>query len=351
MRNAFHLGKSRIYSGCRPVFLPDIGTFFNQDIDLALELIVKLKESGVSVIKGELLHSPDICFANSGNEIFWDENSRVMREEHYKSLIERKIVSLEEYGRIFNFCSSIGLDFVLSVYDFEGAYFAKNIGASGIKIASSNITHQPLIETVTKLDLPVIFDSGHSTIEEVARAVNWFRDSGGTKLVVQHSPLPPPNPPESQNLKFMQTLGTCANAPYGLSDHCVDNDMLYAGVFLGAAVVEKGVKPDDLVGEQDSAHAMPVSSVEHVVSKINSCFDALGTGERHLRRDRVKYRSRMSLSAKVDLVPGDIVDLQNVGFAFPALGIPVEEWEKVVNKKICTTLGKGSPLRYSDVCD
>lgn len=53
--------------GKLPLFPPDIGTFFNQDMSLAKETINKLSISGVLVIKGEILHSADICLKeNSG---------------------------------------------------------------------------------------------------------------------------------------------------------------------------------------------------------------------------------------------------------------------------------------------
>ena len=58
------LGKIKI--GEKPTyFLPDIGTFFNKDLNLAKKLIKKLIISGAEVIKGEVLHDPRIVINSS----------------------------------------------------------------------------------------------------------------------------------------------------------------------------------------------------------------------------------------------------------------------------------------------
>ena len=55
-----NLGKIKIGEKHPPLFLPDIGTFFNKDLNLAKKLIKKLIISGAEVIKGEILHDPGI---------------------------------------------------------------------------------------------------------------------------------------------------------------------------------------------------------------------------------------------------------------------------------------------------
>ncbi|HHJ80731.1 MAG TPA: hypothetical protein ENJ65_03765, partial [Candidatus Tenderia electrophaga] len=44
-----------------PVLLPDIGTFFNQDVALALTMVKAVKAAGARYLKGEILHDAEIC--------------------------------------------------------------------------------------------------------------------------------------------------------------------------------------------------------------------------------------------------------------------------------------------------
>ncbi len=336
----------------RPLFLPDIGTYFNQDIECAKKLIDDLAQAGISTIKGEILQTADICLdANQcGNEKYFGQKSNRFVEENYRSLIERKVVSLSAYKIIFDYAKKKNLAIIVSVYDIEGANFACYIGCKAIKIASSNITHQALIEHVASLKKPMIFDTGHSTIEEAARAVNWAKDKNPElDALIEHSPKGPPNPVSQQNLNFMKTLATAVACPFGLSDHHSGEEMLYAATAMGALLLEKGVCPDNMGDEQDGGHAMPVSQVAEVLLKINNIADAMGDGQRHLPRNREKYISRMGLVAKTDLKQNSKLTLETVNFAFPALGIKAEYWSEVEGRVLKQAIKTGQVITWSDL--
>ena len=330
-------------------FLPDIGTFFNQDLEQAKLLIDELASAGVTTIKGEILHNADICLATDVVESFYGHHSGKMIKENYRSLIERKIVSLKDYKKLFEYAKSLNLNIVLSVYDNEGADFALQLGCLALKVASSNITHQPLIEYIATLGLPIIFDTGHTSIEEATRAIGWAKDRGNFDLLIEHSPPAPPNSVELHNLNFMLTLATATRLPFGLSDHHCTEEMLYAAVAMGATVVEKGVCADDMLDEQDAGHAIGISQIKEILPKLNNIAEALGDGIRDLPRDREKYKSRMGLVAKKMIPKGTALSLENVGFAFPALGIGTEYWSEVCGFHANRGLDIGETIARSDI--
>jgi sialic acid synthase SpsE len=333
----------------KTLFLPDIGTFFNDDIDLALTMVDQLSQANIPVLKAEILHNANICLESDLKERYYSPSKKTMIEEDYRKVIERKVVPLDDYEKIFNRVKRKGCELVVSVYDNEGVDFAVNQNVIAIKIASSNITHRPLIEYVAKTENTVILDTGHSTLEEIARAINWFNDLGKEDIIIQHSPLAPPVLIEEHNLKFMQTLGACFNLPYGLSDHHIGDEMLYAATALGASIVEKGVCPDQLGDEQDRAHALNISQVAIVQRKIENIAKGLGNGVRGLSRNRDKYISRMGLIAKVNIEKGEVITKNKVDYAFPVIGIPVEEIDLIINKKASKMIFLGQPLNFSDV--
>ena len=344
----YSIGEHPIGLGAAPLFLPDIGTFFNKDAEVAEQLLCALADAGITVVKGEILHDPELCLDDETAERYADRDGGVVTER-YRDLIERKVVSLETYAQLFERCKQLGMEFVLSVYDLAGADFGKDIGAIGLKIASSNIVHQPLIEHVARMSLPMIVDTGHATVEEISRCINWAIDAGAQTIVVEHSPAAPPNPLKLHNLRFMCTLGATFGLPFGLSDHHAGDEMLYAAVAMGASVLEKGVCPDWLQTEQDVGHALPVSRVRGVVAKCNNIYEALGDGVRNLPRDRQKYVSRMGLVAKRDLAEGDRISPDTVTFAWPAKGIPVEHWGEVIGWRVRTSVDRGRVIAWSDV--
>jgi sialic acid synthase SpsE len=148
---------------------------------------------------------------------------------------------------------------------------------------------------------------------------------------------------------MLTTLRQTFDRPVGLSDHHAGDEMLYAAVALGAHALEKGIIPDGMQRDQDVHHALPIALFEEVWVKCRRIHAALGSNMRYARRDREKYISRMGLAAAQDLSPGDVVTLENVRFAFPAKGIPVEHWEIVAGWKLRKPVSRGAVIRWQDV--
>lgn len=348
METRFSIGGIPVGGNAPPLVLPDIGTFFNDDLAVAESLLRRVMDAGASIVKGEILHTAHIALDDDTLERYYDPASGML-SERYRSLIERKVVSLPQYERLFSICREAGVPFVLSVYDIEGADFARNIGACALKIASTNLVHAPLIRHVAGFGLPMLIDTGKSTLEEIARAVQWARDAGARQLVVEHSPEPPPAPLENHHLRMLQTFSSVFGVPVGLSDHHSGEEMLYAAAALGASILEKGVCPTDMAADQDVFHALPVDRLAEVIVKCGNIHRALGMGMRHLPGDRSRPVARMGLVARSDLRGGDVISLNTVDFAFPAKGIPVEEWDRVLGWRLVVDRPAGTPIAWHHV--
>ena len=72
------IDKYTVGESLAPIFLPDIGTFFNQDVDSARELIVKIKEAGALILKGEILHRSDIALNDETLEKFYSAKGGII---------------------------------------------------------------------------------------------------------------------------------------------------------------------------------------------------------------------------------------------------------------------------------
>ncbi|MBF6058667.1 MULTISPECIES: N-acetylneuraminate synthase family protein [Thiomicrorhabdus] len=325
-----------------PIFLPEVGTFFNQDKQLAHELIDRLIGYGVECLKGEILHSADLALDIEFETAYYDKSSKTYKKENYRQLIERKIMSFEQYENLFSYPREKGIQLVFSVYDLDGADFAISIGAKALKVASSNLVHQPLIEYLAQKGIPTIIDTGKAHFFEIARAVEWYRNAGGKDLLLEHSPLAPPAPASEQYLSMLPILRDTFHCPVGLSDHYDGNDMLLASVPLGAAILEKGVILPSMQGEQDSAHAMLIDEVPQVMHQIQVLYEACHRGMRP--PPSATHAARMGLVAKQILQEGDVISLDTATFAWPALGIPVELWSQVVGKRVGKKIAARQPI-------
>lgn len=331
-----------------PVLLPDIGTFFNQDVVLALTMVEAVKQAGARYIKGEVLHDARICLATDVAEQYLGHDAQPVRE-NYRQLIERKTLPLKQYEQIFAPARTLGLGLVLSVYDQTGADFAKHIGACALKIASTNVVHAPLIRYCAESGLPLIIDTGKASLDEVLRAIQWAQQAGAHRLILEYSPPAPPASVTQHNLRVFDKLAEVFDGPLGLSDHHAGEEMLYAATVLGCRVLEKGLCSDVQSSDQDVFHALPLAKLGEVITKSRNIHSALGDAHAAFTPPAARPAARMCIVAARDLAAGDRIDISTVRFAFPTLGIPVEDWDQVNRLHLKTAIAAGQPIEWCHV--
>lgn len=168
------VGAQVVGSSHPPLVLPDIDMFFNGDLDIASKLIECVRKAGLSTIKTAILEDPEIVFNNGEEETFLNKDGTITKT-NYRELIRKKILTRKQHKELFSLVRKNELQMVSSVYDIESVKFAADEGAVAIKIPSSNITHKILIEETAKTRLPIILDTGKSTITEIIRAVTWAK--------------------------------------------------------------------------------------------------------------------------------------------------------------------------------
>jgi sialic acid synthase SpsE len=362
VNRVLELGGFRLGVDVPPVFLTEIGAFFGQDMALASRMISDIIGVGASVphqpmvLKTEILHDVDVCLPGDTLETYASKDGRV-RQENYRALIERKVVPLSQYEVLLKQCTAAGVPFIVSIYDFTGADFAIDIGAAALKIASANLVHVPLVRHCARAcasrGLPLILDTGRASIAEVSAGVDIARAVGCEDIVIEHSPDGHPALPKAHNLRILKTYQQKFGLPVGISDHHVGLEMLYMSIALGATVIEKGVHvaPDDL--DIDISHTMGVHDLARVLQTVHDCWQAMGQTARDKRvviEGVIGTSQRACLVAKRDLTPDDAVSLDTIRFAFPCIGIPVQQWDAVKGWSIVQEIPAGHPLQWSDVC-
>jgi sialic acid synthase SpsE len=344
----FKIGKRLIGDAHPPVFWPDIDVYFKRDVALAINMVRSMKAVGIETIKGAVLHRADLCLdQDCPTEYFVPGQGLVV--ESYRKIVERHVVDLERLRRIFSEVRDLGLDLVLSVYDDEGVAFAEEMEAAAIKIPSSNIVHAPLIRSAASARRPLVVDTGRSSIAEIDRAMCWARAVGAADILLQHSPPGPPALPTQFNMRMMPELGRRFDVPYGLSDHFAGIEMISIAVAMGASVLEKGVCADGSTSDIDLAHALPLSRVPQLLETMALAYESLGASMRADPATSHHPRDRMGLVAARDLHLGERLDLAGVRFAFPAAGVPVEDWDAVVGRVLVVPVAAGRPISSSDL--
>ncbi len=341
------IGGVMVGDGHPPVFVAEIGTFFNKDIELAESYLRAAVDAGAPVLKTEILHDADVCLKGTGL-LHEYRHATGVKAEDYRDLIERKIVPLSDYWRLFSLCEESGVPLIATVYDVEGIDFLVEAGGAAIKIARDNINNIPLIRYAARTGCPVIFDAGIVYFDEVARAVRLAQDEGAGGVVVNHHPGANPAAPEVHNMRVMQTYKEALRVPVGLACHYRGDEILYLAVGMGANLLEKGVVDDPDRIEQDLISAARLSDVKEIIRKVNNCWKAIGQAPARHKEPR-DLSVRKGLVAKRIIAEGEVFGLDNVRFSWPPLGISVEYWDLVAVNRAARTIQANEVIYWSDV--
>ena len=122
------IGGVVIGDGYPVVFMAETSTFFNKDVDLAMSYVKAAVDAGVRIFKSEVLHDPEVCLRDTGLTFAYN-HAAGSHTEGWRQIIERKVIPLEGYRRIYDYCRELGVPFVASVYDIEGIDFLVEAGA------------------------------------------------------------------------------------------------------------------------------------------------------------------------------------------------------------------------------
>lgn len=339
------IGSHQLGAGRPPVFWPDIDVYFKSDLSQAYALIDHVAQAGGKFLKGAVLHRADLCL-KSGKEVrFYDSQTGRIVSSPYEDVIARHVVPLETLDKVMCRARDAGLHLVLSVYDHDGVAFARGVGASAIKLPSSNITHKALIEEVASSGLPMVMDTGRSSFAEIERAVGWVKSrQAGCHLLLQHSPPGPPASATRFHLRMMQHMGTWFSCPVGLSDHHAGLAMFPIAIALGACLIEKGLTVDRAPADIDIAHALPVSRLREAMDLMEESWQALGECRRPAADLDGVPIDRMCILARRDIRAGETITRDMLGFAFPPLGIGAEDLDTVIGTTARDAIAGGTPI-------
>ena len=341
------VGGLMVGDGHPPLFVAEIGTFFNKDLDLAEAYLRAIADADAPMFKTEILHDPDVCLKDV-DLLHEYQHATGRTTEVYRKLIERKCNPLSAYRRLFDLCKRLGVPFIATVYDLTGIDFLVETGAAGIKVARDNINNVPLIRHAARTGLPVILDAGVVHLHEVAFAVRLAQASGAGGVIVNHHPGRNPATPDAHNLCMIENYKQTLGIPVGLACHYRGDEILYAAAALGVNLIEKGVVDDPDRADQDLVSAARLDELRQIVRKVHHCWQAIGQSPLCHPEPR-DLSVRKGLVAATPIRAGETFDASNMRFAWPPVGVSVEHWDVVLGNRAMRDLEPNEPIQWGDV--
>lgn len=331
----------------------ELGVTHEGDSDLARRMISASKRAGADAVKVECI-DPDALVAPSHRaSLEYSHRTASGRQvtENYYELLRRVSLSRDEIRLLRDAAGEAGIPFFGTAFDLRTVDVLAEIGSCAIKISSGEITHLPLIRHAAASGLPVIIDTGRSSVAEICRAAQVAQEGGCATPVIMHNPSGYPAAPGDVNLPTIPKLKSVLDLPVGFSCHSQGNDMVLGALAVGADVLEKPISRDNTIEEDEHIFSVNLDGVEEYVQRIRAL-------EKALTFDRARFfppvnparqTFRQSVVATKDIRPGEVIGPEHLGFARPGWGIAPELSDSIVGRRAVTSIEAGAVIEWGDV--
>jgi N,N'-diacetyllegionaminate synthase len=311
-------------------------------------LILAAKESGADAVK---LQTHNVEDEQLDIEIVSPHFSGSDRYNWVKR--NNEITTVEFWQELKKYCDELGIIFFSTPMSRGAAKILEEKADVALwKVGSGDILDFVLLDYIASTGKPILISSGMSTLEEIDQAMKFLK-ARTDKTVLLHCVSKYPCPPEELNLKTIKLLKDRYDLPTGFSDHSIGYDSAIAAVNMGAVVIEKHFSFDrDFWGSDHKVSMLPAefkTMVNKIRNKTIVDLKEYGQEKKILHVDEEVFRPvfRKSLMAGQDIKAGTVLTKDMIYAMRPqkyAKGLPSEEYETVLNKKINRDLKKYDPI-------
>lgn len=323
-------------------FIAEMSANHGGDIENALEIVRQAAAAGADCLKIQT-YTADTLTLNCDNEFFkihgglWDGYNLY---ELYKDAY----TPWEWQKRIKDECDKNNIDFLSTPFDNSSVDFLEKVGCEAYKIASFELVDIPLIEYTASKGKPMLISTGMGSLKEIEEAINTCRDVGNNNIVLLKCTSEYPAVWADMHLGNIPDMRTRFKLPIGLSDHSPGSLGAIVGTTLGACVVEKHVKLND-VESADSAFSMSIDEFSQMVKDVkNAKLIAKGPDYSLTEGEKSSLKFRRSLFAVKDIRKGDVFTTNNIRSVRPSNGIHTRYLKSIVGKTASKDIKFGEPL-------
>ncbi len=226
-----------------------------------------------------------------------------------------------------------------------------------LKIASGDIDFEPVIRATATTGKPVLLSTGLAAMDEVARAVAWFREAAATddvrdRLVLMQCVSAYPTPAEQANVRAVPYLAEATGLRVGYSNHVIGIEPCLAAIALGACVIEAHFT-DRKTGREFRDHALSCDpdDMRRLVEAAAAVRASLGEAAKERQAcelDNLRIVRKGVVAAR-DLAAGTVLSRDDLMFARPATEIPATEIDEIPGRRLTRALARGELLCRADL--
>jgi N,N'-diacetyllegionaminate synthase len=328
--------------------IAEAGSNHNGDWESAIRLIDVAAEAGADAVKFQLFHAERLYPRDAGRADYLGV------EEDIYDIVARMELPESWLPGLAARCAEAGVDFLASAFD-EVSVDTLDPFVPIHKVASYELTHEPLLNRVGQKGKPVLLSTGGAQLDEIGPAIDTLKSTGATEVVVLQCTAAYPARLEAVNVAALAGLRERFGVPTGLSDHSSDPAIApVLAVAFGAVVVEKHFTLDRTLPGPDHRFALDPAGLARMVEAVRGAELARGSAEKDVHPDEEELRSfaRRSVFATRDIEPGAVLDERSIAVlraGKAGAGLPPSAYASLLGRRAARAVAANRPLVADDV--
>jgi len=337
--------------------IAEAGVNHNGSLELASRLVEKAASAGADVVKFQTFKADLVATASAQKAQYQQRN--LGGDDSQLEMLRKLELKREWHYELKAQCESLGVEFMSTPFDRESLEFlVRQLGVSTLKIPSGELTNGPLLLEFARSGCDLILSTGMATANEVKQAlslIGWgivepkksprgradfleawddknIRQCVQAKVTVLHCTSQYPAPPETVNLRAMDSLSREFGLAVGYSDHTAGIAVPIAAVARGASIIEKHFTLDKTLEGPDHLASLEPKELQSMIEGIRIVERSLGDGVKvphDCERDTANVARRSLIAAK-DIVAGQAMTSECVVARRPGIGVsPMDYWDVI----------------------
>ena len=322
------------------------------DFENALKLVHTAKDAGADCLKIQTYTADSLTIDCDGDEFkikggLWDGYNLYQ-------LYSEAATPYSWQADIKTECERIGIDFLSTPFDENGADFLESLGVEAYKVASFELVHIPLIKHIARKGKPMIVSCGMGSIEEIGEAVDAILGEGlsNEQIILLKCTSEYPASFEDMNLLTIPDMRMRFGCRVGFSDHSMGSVAPISAVALGACLIEKHFCLSRAIKNPDSEFSMEPQEFAEMVQSIRDTEKLLGTSTYDLgNSEETSSVFRRSLFAVKDIQQGEFFSDNNVRCIRPGYGMKPKYFNSIIGKRAACRINRGTPMNKELIQD
>ncbi len=313
--------------------IAEVGPNHNGSLDMAIEYIERLSETGVNAIKFQL-GNPEETYSLSAFKAEYQMKSG--RSESPIEMAKKHQLKPDDHKILYAKCNEKNVDYLCSAFDLGSLVFLdNNFDLKYFKIPSGEIFSLDMIEYISNINKPIILSTGMASYDEISISINLLNKKQKKYITLLHCISNYPTPFKDVNMNNMIELKRRFNLPVGFSDHTTISETSLAAVSMGATIIEKHVTLDRDLPGPDHKSSSTINEFKKLINSIRIIEQIKGSEKKYFSQEEIEISkaARKSIISKNNIAAGVIIKESDLCFKRPGTGILPINKNEVIGKK------------------